>query len=207
MRRRLLLGSGNKKKLLEVKSFLGRFDFELLTPADLIPIPPVPDEPGSTFEENAEIKARAYAKASGLLCLADDSGLSVDALGGRPGVHSARFAGEDATDAENNAKLLAALDRVPEGRRQAGYVAALCLVFGDRVLATSRGECRGEILKAPRGNSGFGYDPLFLIPELGKTFAELSIEEKERLSHRGKALTELCRELPRALARAGESAP
>ena len=153
------------------------------------------EETGATFEENARIKAEAACRETGLPAVADDSGLAVDALHGAPGVYSARYAGPGATSADRNRKLLGALSGVPAEKRGAGFVCAICCVFpnGDRI--TARGECRGTIAFAPRGTGGFGYDPVFFVGE--KSFGELSGEEKDRISHRGRALREFAEKLKR----------
>jgi XTP/dITP diphosphohydrolase len=163
---------------------------------------PAPVEDGETFEANARIKAEYYSRlASGELVLAEDSGLSVDGLGGAPGVYSARYAavinsgnrgaaGEHANsnDEENNRALIAALKELPAGKQPAKYVCVIAIARDGRVLATFRGETAGELLTQPRGTGGFGYDPLFYFPSLGKTFAELTLEQKRQYSHRGKAI-------------------
>ena len=190
---RLLIGTGNKKKQLELTRFLSGIPGvpPILTLADLKTRPKEPEETGSTFEENALIKAQGYARATGFLCLADDSGLEVDHLEGRPGVHSARYSGENATDESNNRKILRELEGVPAKQRAARYVAVITLASATRKLAEARGTCEGVLLEAPRGAGGFGYDPLFYLPGLDKTFAELTTDEKSRISHRGVALLEL----------------
>ena len=160
-------------------------DLELVTPADLDPVPPEPPEDAPTFGENATAKARAYALASGLQTVADDSGLEVYALRGAPGVRSRRFFGEDASAAERNAKLLALLDGVDD--RSARFVCVTALASPDGHVELFEGEVRGEIAEAPRGDGGFGYDPVFVIAGDGRTMAELSPEEKHRVSHRGLA--------------------
>ncbi len=162
---------------------------------------PEVDEDRDTFAGNAAKKAREVSQATGLPALADDSGLEVDALGGAPGVWSARYAGPGADDAANNAKLLAALAGVPAARRTARFRSALALAdvagpLGDAVIAAD-GACDGVVLDAPRGTGGFGYDPLFLVPELGQTFAELGVGTKGELSHRARAMQAL---RPRLLA-------
>jgi XTP/dITP diphosphohydrolase len=154
--------------------------------------PPEPEESGATFEENARLKAVGYAAHLRLPCLADDSGLEVDALRGAPGVDSAHYAGREGTrdvrDARNNARLLAELRAVPPGARQARFVCAMCLADGHgRVMHTTRGSFEGVVAEAPRGCGGFGYDSLLWLPEAGCTCAELSAEEKNRRSHRGEA--------------------
>ena len=154
--------------------------------------PDFPDivEDGHTFEENARKKAEALYRWIKRPVLADDSGLEVDALDGQPGVFSARYAGEGATDEANNAKLLAALQSVPAHQRQARFRCVLVMMVDEDRQLVAEGTCEGVILDAPRGTGGFGYDPLFYVPSLGKTLAELS-EEKNRISHRGAALRQL----------------
>jgi XTP/dITP diphosphohydrolase len=153
------------------------------------------EETGATFAENARLKALAVSRTIDLPVLADDSGLEVAALGGRPGVHSARYAGAGATDRDRIEKLLAELGPAPD--RSARFVCALALAQGGAVVAEVEGECRGEIARRPQGSGGFGYDPLFRIPELGRTFAELTAEEKNRWSHRERAVRLLRERLSR----------
>ncbi|MGE5543280.1 MAG: RdgB/HAM1 family non-canonical purine NTP pyrophosphatase, partial [Bacillota bacterium] len=178
-------------KVREMKKILGDLSAEVLSLADL-PGVDSPMETGASFEENAIIKARHAAQASGILSLADDSGLEVDALGGRPGVHSARFAGESegegAGDEANNRKLLRLLEGVPENRRTARFKCCIAVCSPDGAVETVTESCEGTICFEPRGSGGFGYDPLFYVKELGMTFAETSVETKNRFSHRGKAL-------------------
>lgn len=201
---RLLLASGNPKKRVELERLLARSDVELLVPADVGGLPPV-EEDRPSFAGNAEKKARSAALASGLWALADDSGLEVDALDGAPGVRSARFAGEPCDDGANNALLLRLLEGRPAGARGAGFVCALALARPDGSIAAAiEGRARGRILAAPRGASGFGYDPLFEldepgVPESGRTFAELGTDAKGRVSHRGRALCALRERLLAAL--------
>lgn len=202
---RVLIGTGNLKKRDEIARILGGLDIELVLPTDLDPVPPAPDEDGDTFEKNATDKALAYAAATGLWTIADDSGLVVDALGGRPGVRSARYAGEHATDEQNNDKLLLELSDVPDEERGGGYVSVIVLAAPGRVLLQSRGTCRGRILRERRGDGGFGYDPLFLVEELGRTFAEITPDEKARISHRGAALAALRQRLPEVLQEAQDA--
>ena len=186
----LVVASSNKGKLREIEALLrGRVE-RLLSPADF-PDLPVVVEDGATFAENALKKARAAALATGKPVIADDSGLVVEALGGRPGVLSARFAGEEASDGDNNAKLLGEMAGVPPAGRTAAFHCVIALCFPDGFCKTFDGELRGIMLAEPRGTEGFGYDPLFLVPEYGKTFAELSLSVKNRISHRGKALAAL----------------
>ena len=188
------MASGNAGKLREIARILSDLDIEVVPQSDF-GISDA-DETGTTFVENALIKARHAAEATGLPAIADDSGIPVDALGGRPGVYSARYAGADATDADNNARLLEELEGVPEAERGAAFHCVACFATpgqGEPIIA--EGEWRGRILTEPRGEGGFGYDPLFLVPELGCSSAELSSEEKNRRSHRGKALRDLARKL------------
>lgn len=184
---RLVLATGNRGKIEELRAFLGGLPVEVMGYADFPGIVPA-DEDGTTFAENALKKARAVCAQTGLPALADDSGLEVDALGGRPGVLSARYAGPEADDAANNARLLAEMALVPPGRRSARYRVVLALVLPDGREFTCEGVSEGEILAAPRGSGGFGYDPVFYVPELDKTFAELSPAERRERSHRFRAL-------------------
>ena len=188
------MASGNAGKLREIARILSDLDIEVVPQSDF----GVSDaeETGTTFVENALIKARHAAESTGLPAIADDSGIAVDALGGRPGVYSARYAGADATDADNNARLLEELEGIPEAERGAAFHCVACFVIpGQDEPIIAEGEWRGRILAEPQGEGGFGYDPLFLVPELGCSSAELSAEEKNRRSHRGKALRELAQKL------------
>ena len=188
------MASSNAGKLREIKRILAGLPVEVIPQSDF----GVGDaeETGSTFVENALIKARHAAEATGLPAIADDSGIAVDALGGRPGVYSARYAGPDASDQDNNARLLAELEGVPDaGRTAAFHCVAVFVSPGDEAPVIAEGEWRGRILREPRGAGGFGYDPLFYVPEKDCSSAELSAEEKNRLSHRGKALRQLARKL------------
>lgn len=186
MQTKLLLGTNNQGKVSEYRALLVSLPYELVTPAEL-GLGKNIDESGRTFEENARLKATALAAASGLMTLADDSGLEVDALGGEPGPLSARYAGERATDEERIRYLLDRLAGVPREKRQARFRCVIALAgYGDE-MAYFSGECRGLVSFEPRGEFGFGYDPVFYLPELGKTMAELTLEEKNRLSHRGRA--------------------
>lgn len=187
MNRRLVVATGNADKLAEIRALLDHLDVEVVAMSDLgVPSPP---EDGDTFEANALIKARACVAATGLPAVADDSGLEVDALGGEPGVYSARYAGEDADDAANNAKLVAALDGVPADRRTARFVSAVAIVTADGREHVVRGTMEGRILEQPAGEHGFGYDPYFVSDAAGdgRTNAQLSPDEKNALSHRGAA--------------------
>jgi XTP/dITP diphosphohydrolase len=183
--RRLFLGTKNRDKLRELEEIL------VAVPLELRALPrELPDvaETGTSLEENARKKALEYANAVGAPVLADDTGLFVDALGGAPGIKAARFAGEKATYEDNRRKLLESLRGVPESSRTARFECVIAVARPGHVLATFEGLLSGRILEAPRGSGEFGYDPLFLIPELGKTLAELSAPEKNRLSHRARAL-------------------
>lgn len=189
---RLVLATHNRGKVRELERLLATAGLPLaVTTLDAFPTVVLPEETGATFLENARLKAVAVARQTGLPALADDSGLCVDALGGRPGVHSARYAGPDATDAANNARLLAELAGVPAERRTARFRAVVVLALPDGRWTWAEGETRGRILEAPRGTGGFGYDPLFLSDELGMTFAEAGLEAKNRVSHRSRALRAL----------------
>lgn len=184
--KKLVLASNNPGKLREFAQLLAPLDFEVLPQADF-DIPEA-EEPHHTFVENALVKARHAARLSGFPALADDSGLCVEALGGAPGVYSARYGGEPKSDERNNAKLLAELEG--QSNRRAHYACVLVLMrhADDPQPIVVEGEWHGEILTAPRGAGGFGYDPLFLVPEFGCSSAELAAEQKNAISHRGKAL-------------------
>lgn len=160
---------------------------------------PEPVEDGRTFEENALLKAQYYAKATGKICLADDSGLAVDALDQAPGVYSARYAGENATDEDNNRKLLQALKDVPAEQRTGRFCCVLVLADATGALLTAQGVCEGQILFEAQGEGGFGYDPLFLVPHLNKTLAQITVDEKNRISHRGQALKKLAEKIRESL--------
>jgi XTP/dITP diphosphohydrolase len=180
-----LLGSTNPGKLREYREILQGLDLELVAPSDLDPVPPEPDEDAQTFADTASAKARAYAAASGLQTIADDSGLEVYALRGAPGVRSRRFFGEEASAEERNAKLLALLDGVRD--RSARFVCITALASPDGHVELFEGEVHGAIAESPRGEAGFGYDPVFVIAGDGRTMAELTSDEKQRVSHRGLA--------------------
>ena len=190
----IVLATSNHGKLAELRALLADLPVQLRSAAEVLGAQPNIVEDGETFEDNALIKARAIARATRTLALADDSGLEVDALGGRPGVRSARFAHERATDAENNAALLRELAEVDEGARSARFRCVLALVdpWHESELHIAKGSCEGSIARAPRGSGGFGYDPLFLVAgQAGKAMAELSELEKNLVSHRGRAVQAL----------------
>jgi len=196
---RLLIATKNRGKVVEIRALMGlalQKNVEVTTLSDL-PDVEQPLEDGKTFAENARIKALHYARAYKVLCVADDSGLSVEALGGMPGVLSARFAGEGANDARNNAHLLHELQRFPRPWK-ASFVCAAAAALPGRVIMEATGTLPGEILSEPRGREGFGYDPIFLVESLGKTLAEMPVEAKNRISHRGQAMRALIGELKAA---------
>jgi len=192
----LVVATGNRGKSAEIREFLTNFTIEIKDLNDFGPLPQV-EEDGATFEENAYKKASFIAKILGLPALADDSGLEVDFLGGKPGIHSARYAGPKATDSENNAKLLQEL--AGQTNRKARFCCALSLAVPTGAALTYEATCEGTILESPRGDNGFGYDPLFFYPPNNKTFAEMSLEEKSEVSHRGKALREFRDEFDKVL--------
>lgn len=193
----LVLASHNRKKRVELEALLAPLGYRLRLVSEFSDVEP--DETAPTFVENALIKARHAAAVSGLPALADDSGLEVAALGGAPGVHSARYAGVHGDDAANNAKLLAALAAVPDDRRGARFVSVLAWLrhADDPVPLIAFGAWPGTILQAPRGSHGFGYDPLFLDPDLGLSAAELDAATKNARSHRARAMQALLAQLPR----------
>ena len=190
----IVIASKNKGKIAEIEKYFADLPVKVIS---LAAFPDVEDavEDGDTFEANSLIKARFYAMRTGKACLADDSGLEVAALGYAPGVYSARFAGEDATDAANNHKLLTLLKEFPEDKRAARFRCALTFLDTDGTVLACDGSCEGQIAFAPSGNGGFGYDPLFYLPHWEKTMAELSVEEKNKISHRGKALKKMAEKL------------
>jgi XTP/dITP diphosphohydrolase len=187
----IVLATSNKNKLKEIQERLKGFPVVIKSLADFGPMPEAVED-GVTFDENAYKKAFHYAKVLGLPCLADDSGLVVDALEGRPGVYSARYSGPEATDWDNCEKLLG--EMAGRDNRDAHFVCVLSLATPAGPALTWEGRCDGELLSERRGESGFGYDPLFLCPEFRKTFAEATMEEKGRVSHRGRALTQFAAE-------------
>ena len=185
---KFVFASHNKGKIQEVQEILAPFGIEIEPiPADF----PEIDENGTSFEENAKIKARAVCQATGLPAVADDSGLTVDALDGFPGIHSARWAGPEANDHDRNQLLLEKLLSVPEEQRGAQFVCVAACVFPDGRELAVRGQCRGTILGEEHGSGGFGYDPVFCVPEYGCTFGELASDVKNSISHRARAFTAL----------------
>jgi XTP/dITP diphosphohydrolase len=187
---KIVIATRNQGKVREIQDLVEGLPVIFLSLSDL---PHAPDvvEDGDTFEQNALKKARAIARVSGIPSLADDSGLCVDALNGRPGVHSARYAGEDASDEDKCRRILREMAEVPPPLRSARFVCVLALIAPDGEEKTFTGTCDGVITKELRGQSGFGYDPIFYHEEYGKTFAEMDRESKNRVSHRGRALAEL----------------
>lgn len=198
MRYKLLLATNNEAKVREYRDLLRDLAFELVTSAELGMINIV-NEVGESLEENARLKATASAARSQLLALADDSGVEVDALGGEPGRLSARYAGEQASDRDRISHLLAKLEGVPWERRSARFRCVIAIATPEGKVEFCSGECLGIITFEPRGERGFGYDPIFYLPELGRTMAELTLEIKNQVSHRGQA----ARKVPQVLKRLG----
>ena len=187
----IVAASRNRHKIEEIEAITKKFGIRIIS-RDEAGIPPVEiEEDGQTFEENSFKKASEIMKLCGQITLADDSGLMVDYLNGAPGVYSARFAGEDGNDAKNNEKLLKLMEGVPADKRTAKFVSVITMVYPDGTVLTARGECPGTILTAPAGDGGFGYDPLFVPEGYEKTFAQLTADEKNAISHRAVALVEL----------------
>lgn len=192
---KMILASKNEHKLQEIKYILKDFGIELISMAEagLENLEIIED--GETFEENSMKKAVTVMKKTNTISIADDSGLEVDYLGGKPGVYSARFAGENATNSQNNNKLLKMLENVPMTEREGRFVSVISVAFPDGQRLSVRGECEGIISLEEKGTKGFGYDPLFIVPEYNKTFAELGNEIKNNISHRAKALVKFRKEL------------
>jgi XTP/dITP diphosphohydrolase len=188
----LLLASQNPGKLAEMRKLVAGLPFRVLGPRE-VGITEAPEETGRTFLENAILKARYYAGRSGLLTVADDSGIAVDALDGQPGLYSSRFGGEDASDADRNRLLLEKLRGVAHENRGARFTSAVAVVREGRVLFEAQESVEGFIAEQTRGPNGFGYDPLFFYPPFGRTFGETAPAEKDRVSHRGKAFARLRR--------------
>lgn len=194
--KKILFATNNEHKVKELRAILAELGYELITNQDL-DNPPEVNETGTTFEENAKLKAHALADYSGLITIADDSGLMIDSLNGQPGVHSARYAG-DHNDARNNAKVLAELAGVPESKRTASFYSTIvvsCPGKFDQDLVVV-GKTDGVIATVPKGDNKFGYDPLFFVPEKNKTYAQMTVSEKNEISHRGKAVREIAEKLP-----------
>ena len=203
---RIVLATRNAGKIKELNDLLAGFGLAVIG-LDAFPQIGEIEETGATFAENAALKARTVAQATGLVALADDSGLVVDALDGAPGVYSARFSDPGATDARNNEKLLRVLQGVPEQKRTCRFVSLVAAVAPSGAEIFAEGRWEGRVLTAPRGEGGFGYDPLFFDPELGKSAAELVREEKNARSHRGRALRELLKSWPDFWADASPAKP
>lgn len=195
LKMKVIAATGNKNKLKEFQEILNPFNIEITTfeKEGYNPIEVVED--GTTFEENSYKKAREIMEATGMAAIADDSGLEVDALLGAPGVYSARFAGENAGDRDNNLKLIELLKEIPEKDRSAQFHCVITLIFPDGERIVAEGIVSGHMITEPRGDKGFGYDPLFVPEGCESTFGELESEEKNRISHRGKALRQLMEEL------------
>lgn len=191
---KLIFATGNEGKMKEIRMILGDLDYEILSmkeagiSADIV-------EDGKTFEENAMIKAKAISKLANCLVLADDSGLEVDYMDKQPGIYSARWMGEDTSYDIKNKKIIENLEGVPEEKRTARFVCAVAAAFPDGRVITKRGTIEGIIGYEQRGENGFGYDPIFFLPEYGMTTAELPVEEKNKISHRGRALEQIKEEL------------
>ena len=188
---KLVLASKNRHKLAEMQTILGELGLEVVLESE-VGVDVDVEETGTTFEENALLKAKAVMEASGMAAIADDSGLEVDALHGAPGVYSARYGGKD-SDAARTALLLENMRDVPQEKRTARFVSAIACALPDGRVVTARGVCEGTVLFETRGNNGFGYDPVFFVPELGMTFAEADGARKNAVSHRGNALKEFCK--------------
>ena len=192
--RKVIFATGNQGKMKEIRDILGDLDIELLSlkdagiQADIV-------EDGKTFEENAQIKARTVCSLTGEIVLADDSGLEIDYLNKEPGIYSARYMGEDTSYRIKNANLIERLNGVPDEKRTARFVCAIAAAFPDGTMKTVRATMEGRIGYEEKGGNGFGYDPIFYLPEYGCTSAELSMEEKNKISHRGKALKAIKDEL------------
>ena len=185
---KVVLASKNKHKLVEISKITQQFDMELVLQSEL-GIDIDVEETGTTFEENSLLKAKAVMEATGLPALADDSGIAVDALNGEPGVYSARYGFDDSLDDWGRLLLLLKnTEHVPDGQRQAQFVCVITMVTPDGKTIQARGEIHGELLREPRGENGFGYDPIFYYPPAGKSTAEMSPEDKNEVSHRGNAL-------------------
>lgn len=188
--RNVLLATRNKGKVREIRKLLKDLGVRIQSLHDLPEAPGVIED-GSSFGENALKKARFYAALSRMLTISDDSGVEVEALKGQPGVYSARYAGEGSSDRENNQKLLKEMEGIPASRRGAWFRCTIAVVSPEGKEVVSEGSCKGKIGFKERGKKGFGYDPLFILPQYGKTMAQFTLEEKNKISHRGKALRKL----------------
>ncbi len=184
----IVAATGNRHKIAEIESITKLFGMNVIPKSETAAAGLDVEETGTTFEENSLIKAKAIMEATGMTAIADDSGLIVDALNGAPGVYSARFAGENADDQKNNDKLLALMEHVPDNKRSARFVSVVTLIRPDGTTLVARGECPGRINRAPMGTNGFGYDPLFVPDGYSVTYAQLTAEQKNGISHRAKAL-------------------
>ena len=194
----MVLASKNPHKLVEIQKIVERFDIQLVLESELGVDIDV-EETGTTFEENSLLKAKAVMEATGLPALADDSGIAVDALNGAPGVYSARYGFDDTLDDWGRLQLLLKnTENVPDGQRQAQFVCVITLMTPEGQMIQARGEVHGELLRAPAGTGGFGYDPIFYYPPLGKTLAEVAPEEKNQVSHRARALKVLYEKMKEA---------
>lgn len=191
---KFVVASTNNGKIKEIKKVLQDTPFDVISMTEAGFNDEI-EETGSTFEENALIKAQAVAAKVNAIVMADDSGLEVDALKGAPGVYSARYAGEGANDKDRNMKLLKELESTPDDKRQARFVSAIAVVMPGGRNFVVRGTCEGIIAREPSGDNGFGYDPLFYMPEFGATMAEITIDEKNKVSHRGRALVKMVENL------------
>ncbi len=187
----IVIATKNKGKIKEIKAILSPLNLNIIGLEDYPDIPQI-IENGSSFEENAIIKAQTVAKYTSKMAMGDDSGLEVDFLNGQPGIYSARFAGENATDYMNNQKLLDLMANVSSGQREARFVCAIAISLPDELIGTVSSNCEGYICENPRGTSGFGYDPLFIARDYNLTFAELNLDIKNKISHRAKAINKAC---------------
>lgn len=194
----LIAATGNPHKIEEINAVTRLLGIRVLSPAEAGLTMPEVEENGETFAENARVKAKSLTAISGRPCISDDSGIAVDALHGAPGIYSARFSGEDATDEKNLFRLLHLMEHVPEGKRGAQFVCAICVCYPDGTLIETQGVCKGRLLHAPVGDGGFGYDPIFVPEEYeatGLSFAQVPAEEKNKISHRRRALEALAQKL------------
>ena len=190
--KKVLLATRNRGKVREIRKVLKGLGIRIQSLHDLPGAPEI-NEDGNSFSENALKKARFYAALSGMLTISDDSGVEVDALKGQPGIYSARYAGEGASDQDNIQKLLKEMEGIPTSKRGARFKCSIAIVSPDGTEAVAEGSCKGKIGFREVGKRGFGYDPLFILPQYGKTMAQFTLEEKNRISHRGKALRKLRR--------------